>query len=171
MGSNLGMRSHLTTLTADGERDRQQAYAPHGYDLVTDTPDLANASPERVEFIFKRHAETAVRLQMPMLVGEWGAYDRHLNTLAPAQDVIQQFERLLCSETYWTYLPETETFPCFQAINRPYPARIAGKLRNYCHDPKNNIFNCTWEEDPQIEETNDSLYSKMARIRCRKDKC
>ena len=72
MGSNLGMRSHLTPLTADGERDRQQAYAPHGYDLVTDTPDLANASPERVEFIFKRHAETAVRLQMPMLVGEWG---------------------------------------------------------------------------------------------------
>lgn len=152
MGSNLGMRSHIKPITSNGQRDRQQAYAPHGYDLVTDTPDLANASPERVEFIFKRHAETAVCLHMPMLVGEWGAYDRHPNTLAPAQDVVQQFEQLLCSETYWTYLPETETFPCFQAINRPYPAQVAGKLIRYRHDPQNKTFSCRWQEDPAITE-------------------
>lgn len=150
MGSNLGMPSHIQPLSANDQRDPLQAYAPHGYDLVTDTPDLANASPERVEFIFRRHGETAVRLQMPMLVGEWGAYDSHPDTLEPAQDVVRQFEQLLCSETYWTYLPETETFPCFPAINRPYPAQIAGELETYTTNPQSKTFSCTWLEDPTL---------------------
>jgi len=86
-----------------------------------------------------------------MLVGEWGAYDRHPDTLVPAQDVVRQFEQLLCSETYWTYLAKTETFPCFQAINRPYPARIAGDLHQYAYDPQTNMFSCTWLENGSID--------------------
>lgn len=150
MGSNLGMRSHIAPLDVNGVRDPLQAYAPHGYDLVTDTPDIAKASSERVAFIFQRHNKTADRLNMPMLVGEWGAYDQHPGTLAPAQHVLRQFEQRLCSETYWTHLPGTENFPCFPAISRPYPQTVSGSLTRYSFDPDNSIFSCTWQEDPLI---------------------
>jgi len=151
MGSNLGMRSHIEPLAVSGQRDALQAYAPHGYDLVTDTADVANASPERFEFIFRRHGETAARLRMPVLVGEWGAYDRHPGTLVPAQHVIRQFEQMLFSETYWTYLPETEHIPCFQAISRPYPVSVSGRLLRYHYEPFDGSFSCVWLEDPAID--------------------
>jgi endoglycosylceramidase len=150
MSSNLGMRSHIQPVHIDEARDSLQAYAPHGYDLVTDTPDIAAPSAERIEFIFRRHGETAARLAMPALVGEWGAYDRHPGTLAPAQHVVHQFERLLFSETYWAYLPGTQEMPCFQAINRPYPARISGRLIHYSHEPSTRTFTCQWMEDPAV---------------------
>ena len=86
----------------DGRRDAQQAYAPHGYDIVVDTPQLARASNARVEFIFTRHRETAERLDMPMLVGEWGAFGGHGADVVPAAwGVVDVFETLGCSDTYW----------------------------------------------------------------------
>jgi endoglycosylceramidase len=99
-----------------------------------------------VAFIFGRHGETAQRLGMPMLVGEWGAYDRHPGTLAPALDIVAQFEALRCSETYWAYLPGTEAFACFRAISRPYPERVAGVLSRYRYDPHTGAFTCAWQE-------------------------
>lgn len=151
MASNMGVYSGIEPLVGEsGTRDARQAYAPHGYDLVTDTPNLAQASPERIELIFERHGETAERLGMPMLVGEWGAYGRNPGTLPAAWHVVHQFEKLLCSETYWAYEPGMERFPCFQAIHRPYPERVAGTLLGYHYDPTTGVLSSTWEEDGHI---------------------
>lgn len=150
MGSNMGVYSGVEPVVLDGARDPAQVYAAHGYDLVVDTPDIAQASPERVELIFRRHGETAQRLGMPLLVGEWGAYGRSPGTLPAAWQVVHQFEKLLCSETYWAYEPGIEHFPCFQAIQRPYPERVAGTLHSYHYDPESGVFTCTWEENSQI---------------------
>ena len=151
MASNMGVRSAIEPLTlASGDRDPLQAYAPHGYDLVTDTDDVALASPERVALIFERHGETADRLGMPMLVGEWGAYGRVPGTLSAAWQVVRAFEGLLCSETYWTYIDGIDRTPSFRAIHRPYPERVAGFLLNYRYDPTASTFACTWQEDGQI---------------------
>ena len=154
MGSNMGVYSAITPLelrcnAPDGVRDPAQVYAAHGYDLVVDTPDIAQASPERVELIFRRHGETAQRLGVPMLVGEWGAYGSNPGTLPAAWHVVHQFEALLCSETYWAYEPGVERFPCFQAIQRPYPERVAGTLLHYAYDPQQRTFRATWREDEQ----------------------
>jgi endoglycosylceramidase len=149
MGSNMGVYSALEPLTAQGQVDPQQAYAPHGYDLVVDTPYLAEASPERIALIFSRHAETARRLNVPMLVGEWGAFNRATpNTLPAAWAVSRQFERLLCSDLYWHYAPDLDQFPVFQAISRPYPARVSGELCEYGYAEAQGSFNCAWEERP-----------------------
>jgi endoglycosylceramidase len=117
---------------------------------VVDTPSISQADPGRVALIFCRHGDTARRLGMPMLVGEWGAYGRHPNTLPATWQVVRQFEKLLCSDTYWAYEPGIEHFPCFQAIQRPYPERVAGTLREYHYDPQDGIFACTWTEGGQI---------------------
>ncbi len=84
MGSNMSVRSAIVPVELAGQRDPAQVYSPHGYDLVVNTPDIAQASPERVAFIFRRHGETAERLGMPMLVSEWGAYGDHPGTLPAA---------------------------------------------------------------------------------------
>ena len=150
MGSNMGVSSAIEPLLLAEERDPAQVYAPHGYDLVVDTPDIAQASPERVEFIFRRHGETASRLEMPMLVGEWGAYGNSPGTLPAAWHVVHQFETLLCGETYWTYTPEVEYAPCFRAIQRPYPERVSGTLLSYHCDPEAGVFEATWHEDGHV---------------------
>jgi endoglycosylceramidase len=150
MGSNMGVYSAITPLELDGVRDPAQVYSAHGYDLVVDTPDIAQASPERVELIFRRHGETAQRLDMPMLVGEWGAYGSSPGTLPAAWHVTHQFEDLLCSETYWAYQPGIERFPCFRAIQRPYPERVAGSLLSYHFNPNTRVFEAAWQENGQI---------------------
>lgn len=147
MGANMGVYSAIQPLHSEGKRLPQQSYAPHGYDLVVDTPYLADASPERIALIFQRHAETSRRLGMPMLVGEWGAFNREAqDTLPVAWEYSRQFERLLCSDTYWHYASDLEQFPVFQAISRPYPERVAGALVSYHFCPEDDSFTCSWEE-------------------------
>jgi endoglycosylceramidase len=150
MGANIGVISGIEPLVRGGQRDPQQAYAPHGYDLVVDTDWVGSPSPERVELIFKRHAETARRWEWPMLVGEWGAYGRRSGTLSAARQVVSVFERILCSDTYWAFEPAIENADCFPALWRPYPERIAGVLESYHYDPAGWSFECTWQEDPAI---------------------
>jgi endoglycosylceramidase len=144
IGANMGVYSSIEPIA---EPDHlSQVYAPHGYDLVTDTANLSQASPGRVALIFRRHADTAARLGMPLLVGEWGAYGNVQGTLEVARDVVRQFEALLCSETYWDYQPGIEGFPCFRALHRPYPERVAGILTGYRYDPERDEFTCSWHE-------------------------
>lgn len=152
MGSNMGVYSGVQALRgADGELLAPQVYAAHGYDLVVDTPGLAGASSARVELIFRRHGETARRLGLPMLVGEWGAFDAGVTgTLPAAWAVSRLFEDLLCGDTYWHYAPHLDRLPPFQAISRPYPERIAGRLISYRYDPDEACFECAWEEDPAV---------------------
>lgn len=104
ISTNAGVRCGIGLLTdAHGKPDSLQAFAPHGYDVVTDTSDVAAASSQRVELIFARHGETASRLALPMLVGEWGAYYGSASATPAARFVVAQFEKLLCSDTYWSY--------------------------------------------------------------------
>ncbi|HFE53715.1 MAG TPA: hypothetical protein ENK07_09730, partial [Bacteroidetes bacterium] len=127
MASNMGTYSSLEPLKdAAGRRDPLQAYAPHGYDLVTDTPDVTRPCDERVRLIFERHAETARRLGMPMFVGEWGAYGFHAGAEEAAWKVVHVFEQLRCSETYWAYEKNLEQTSYFPALWRPFPERVPG---------------------------------------------
>jgi endoglycosylceramidase len=151
IGANMGVVSHIEPVSGgpvpvSGCHVPPQVYAPHGYDLVTDTANLSQASSERVALIFRRHAETAARLGMPLLVGEWGAYGEAAGTLGVAREVVRQFEALLCGETYWAYQPGIEDFPCFRALHRPYPERVAGDLTGYRYDPERDAFTCSWRE-------------------------
>ena len=148
MGSNMGVYSAIEPVAGGGP----QVYAPHGYDLVVDTPAVAEVGATRVELIFSRHGETAARLGMPMVVGEWGAYGSCPGTLPAARSVARAFERLLCSDMYWEYQPGMEKAACFPAISRPYPERIAGTLESYGYDEARDRFVCSWTEGPGIEE-------------------
>ena len=149
MSANMGIPSGVAlVLGSDGQPDRLQAFAPHGYDIVVDTPDLSNASNERVELIFQRHHETARRLGIPMLIGEWGAFGQADASILPtARHTVAVFERLLCSDTYWAYDRDIQNAAFFSVLERPIPQCIAGTLLSYRTDPRANTFVCSWRED------------------------
>jgi len=151
ISTTSGVRSALEPIVgSEGKPDRLQAYAPHAYDMVTDTRDVAAASNERVELIFTRHGETAKRLGLPMLVGEWGAYYNSADAYPAARFVGSQLEKLRCSDTYWSYTKELVKAAFLAAIARPYPMEISGTLVSYSADFDRAKFTCVWKENPAV---------------------
>jgi endoglycosylceramidase len=147
---NTGVSTALEATTLpDGSRDPNVAYAAHGYDLVVDTKEVENPSYERVEFIFERVAESGKRMNMPVLVGEWGAFHgKSAKMVETARHLVNLFEELQFSNTYWAFYSDIADYPYFQeAIIRPYPQYISGKLLAYDYDFESGAFSCSWEEN------------------------
>jgi len=120
MSANMGIQSALRLLTyGSGKCDPEQAYAPHGYDLVTDTNSLDLTSNERVALIFRRHGELARTLRMPMLVGEWGAFYGNPAAAGAARFTVRQFDLLGCGDLYWAYRRELANSPLLRSLERP----------------------------------------------------
>jgi endoglycosylceramidase len=119
MAANIGIVSAITPLVdQDGRRDPQQAYAPHSYDIVLDTPDAAQADSARIELIFAHHDEAARRLQMPVLIGEWGAFYDNPACVAAARLFVRQLDAYHWSDTYWAYRPTLAQSPLLKALER-----------------------------------------------------
>ena len=151
---NMGVRSALEPLAdAAGRRDPRQAYAPHGYDIVTDTAAAAAASEARLALIFERHRATATRLGLPMVIGEWGAFYGHAGARPAAEFICRQFERLGCGDVYWAAEPDLERQTVFAAFCRPYPMALAGTLVDYRADPVRGEFVCRWREPARGQGT------------------
>jgi endoglycosylceramidase len=169
--ANGGTRSVIEPVVGpDGKPDPLQAYAPHGYDIGTDTPDVAAANNQRVELIFARHAETARRLGLPMLVGEWGAYYNSPHAYPAARFASSQFERHLASDTYWSYTKDLANAAYLPAIARPYPMEISGTLVSYSADFDALKFTAVWKEDPAISAPTriylpEAIFGKSHRIK------
>uniref|UniRef100_UPI00321756CA cellulase family glycosylhydrolase n=1 Tax=uncultured Draconibacterium sp. TaxID=1573823 RepID=UPI00321756CA len=146
---NTGVSTALeATKLPDGTRDPNVAYAAHGYDLVVDTKEVENPSYERVEFIFDRIAESGKRMNMPVLVGEWGAlHGKSPKMIETARHLVNIMEKYNFNNTYWAYYNDIGDYPYFKnAIIRPYPQRIAGNLIEYDYNFSTGEFTCVWEE-------------------------
>ncbi|NLZ95797.1 MAG: glycoside hydrolase family 5 protein [Bacteroidales bacterium] len=148
--SNMGIRSSIARTTLfDGKPDSLLAYAPHGYDLVTDTESASDASSERLSFIYNRFQETGNRLNMPVWLGEWGAFYRHGEEIVPvAQHAITEIENNLYGNAYWSYESKMNKLAYFkQALVRPYPAYTNGELLEYNYDRESNVLTMIWQEE------------------------
>lgn len=154
--SNMGVRSSIERVKLkDGRPDPLVAYAPHGYDLVTDTKGAAAAESERVQFIYKRIKENGERLEMPIWLGEWGAYYNFGEEIVPvAQYAISLIEKCNFGHAYWSYDGGTENKGYFKnALLRPYPAYTNGELLAYSFNRKTNVFTFKWTENSDIQES------------------
>ncbi|MCR2823490.1 cellulase family glycosylhydrolase [Lederbergia panacisoli] len=144
--SNLGTSSMILPV----ENDSTQAYAPHAYDLVTDTELAHTANDRRLELIFERHEETRKRLNMPMLIGEWGAFYETDNTGHVSVHIQRLIEKYLCSDTYWDYVPDMDKSLSFLGVRRGFPKAVAGQLLQYRYEHSLNTFQMKWDESPNI---------------------
>ncbi|WP_430812268.1 MULTISPECIES: cellulase family glycosylhydrolase [unclassified Carboxylicivirga] len=151
--SNVGVKSSIERVRLkDGSPDMLVAYAPHGYDLVTDTDDASSSNSERVEFIYNRIKEKGEQMEMPVWVGEWGAYYSHgEGIVSVARTAIRLIESHLFGNAYWSYNSGTENLAYFKkAILRPYPAYTCGELLQYHYSHATGELNVEWHEATNI---------------------
>ncbi|MEN8226708.1 MAG: cellulase family glycosylhydrolase [Bacteroidota bacterium] len=152
--SNPGVPSGIQRITyADGTKEEKLAYAPHGYDLVVDTKAYTNASNNRVGYLFDQIYRTSKRLDMPMLVGEWGAFSGVDSSFVDQTlFILEKFENFRCSQTFWAHYQGMEKHPYFKTLIRPRPMEVAGTIESFSYDPKQNRFSCSWFEDGKVQE-------------------
>ena len=148
----VALARSIAVMDGAGKPDALQIFAPHAYDIVVDTRDLALASDERLELIYRRHAETGKKMNMPVLIGEWGALGGGNPAILPtARFNIAMMEKYLLNETYWAYEGNLDRGACAEVFQRPIPARVNGLLLSYKTDFAAGKFTCTWKEDPAVK--------------------
>ncbi len=140
--SNMGIPCGL-----DRINDEKICFAPHGYDLVVDTPGVGSLSSNgRVKAIFDGHLSTQKRLNAPVIVGEWGAFGHYEDTIPQCKYLISLFEDNLWSNTYWCYHANFDTVPVLKYLKRAYPIAMIGEIISYRYDFENKSFVCKWNE-------------------------
>lgn len=161
--SNLGVPCAVQPVRRNGLRDAQQAFAPHAYDFMVDTPAYRYASDERVGGMFGAHLRTQQRLQMPVVVGEWGGFGeegddawlRHITYL------LSLFDRNRWSSAYWQYTDGFFSSALMRVLVRPYPQAVAGTIEAYGYDAGKKEFTMTFSQ----RETGESVLSTPFPVR------
>jgi endoglycosylceramidase len=101
----------------NGNPDPLVAYAAHGYDLLTDTKQVGSQATGRIDLIFGRIDEASKRMNVPVLVGEWGAFHGSSEGFDNAtRHIISLFDKYGFSNTYWAYRPNIETDSYFKFL-------------------------------------------------------
>ena len=106
-------------------------YSPHGYDLTVDTPAIALSSNTRAATIFARHKETQDRLDVPVIVGEWGALDLGSGITSHGRFLADLFDSYGWSWTYWCWQEGFGESEAAEVLTRPRPIAFAGTATNY----------------------------------------
>jgi endoglycosylceramidase len=152
--SNPGVPSGIKRIEyEDGSLEEKMAYAPHGYDLLVDTRAYVNASRDRVEFLFDLTHQTARELNMPMLVGEWGAFHgMDSSYVTQARYILDKFEEYKSSQTFWARYQGMEDHPYFNELIRPRPVAVAGDIMSFGYDPDLKVFTCRWRERESCQQ-------------------
>lgn len=143
--ANMGIESGIELVRdREGKIDPHQVYTPHGYDLVVDTDLYEIYNQDRVDLIFETHRKVQERLNIPTLIGEWGAFTNHQATPKLTKTLLQIFERNLWSHTYWCYTKDIREMPFVHVLNRAYPQETGGELLAYQYDDKTGQLEMTF---------------------------
>lgn len=148
---NTGVGSGIERVNlVDGTPDPLVAYAPHGYDLVTDTEAVALASDQRVAYIYGQINKKGTELGMPVWLGEWGAfYGNSTSAMKVAKDAVGLIEKHGFGNAYWSYGAETPELDFFnKVLVRAYPAYVNGHLISYKNDFDKGTYTMEWEQNP-----------------------
>lgn len=124
--ANLGIPSGQPALADDN-----WVYSPHGYDLTVDTEAVTMSSNTRARTIFSRCAETAERLGVPVIVGEWGALTLADGVRDHAIFLLDEFDSSGWSWTYWVWEKGFADSEAARTLTRPRPIAFAGDGKSW----------------------------------------
>lgn len=136
--ANLGVPSGQPSLD-----DTNWSYSPHGYDLTVDTPAIAFSSNTRVGTIFARHAETAKRLDVPVIVGEWGGLGLGEGIASHGRHLQDLFDEYGWSWTYWVWQEGFAESEAAAVLTRPRPVAFAGD--GIAWSFREGVFHARWK--------------------------
>ncbi len=149
--SNLGIPCSVPAITVNGEREKQQCFGPHGYDLMVDTPAYKYASNERVSVIFGEHKRTQDRLDVPVVVGEWGGFSEGTEWFPHIEFLLDTFDKNKWSNTYWAYFKGLLDLPLMDVLCRVYPRAVTGEIISYGLDRKSNVFTLKYNQEKDFD--------------------
>lgn len=150
--SNLGIPYSAPAVEVNGVREKQLAFAPHGYDLFVDSPLYKYASNERVDSIFEEHQRSQQRLGVPVIVGEWGGFTGGNRWIGHIDHLIEFFNSNNWSSVYWAYDKKILKSPVIDSLSRPYPQRINGDLISFSYDKEDKYFRMSFVQNEDNDE-------------------
>ncbi len=146
--SNLGIPFEIKT----GENF---VYSPHIYDIFIDSPLYNNySSNERVQYIIDSVRKNQIKMNVPVIVGEWGGAGslKHCQWIEHIDYIMAQFEKNHWSSIYWALNFGNNKF--LDTFNRPYPVAVCGKIKEIYTETQEKSFRFVWEQDEFFENKN-----------------
>lgn len=150
--SNMGIEAGTMPIMIENKLEALQVYAPHGYDLVVDSPLVVMSSNKRIEAILDAHKRVQQRLNIPVIFGEWGAHYKNSEALEHIEYVLNYFDRNKWSHTYYCWFESIEEYPISSKLSRPYPQAVAGVIEDYNFNFTSQEFNLNWIQNQQLVE-------------------
>lgn len=167
--SNLGIPCSTPAVTVNGKRETQLCFAPHGYDLMVDTPDYKYASNSRTGSIFDEHLRTQKRLNVPVLVGEWGGSggNEDKTWLSHINYLLDKFDGNQWGQTYWCYSEGIFDTVVVESLLRTAPVAVSGTIDSYVTDREDGKFTLKYTQGYEFEKpTEIFVHRKPRRIDC-----
>lgn len=149
--SNLGIPCCNTPVTVNGERETNQVFAPHAYDLMVDTPAYKYASNSRVGMIFDQHRKTQERLEVPCIVGEWGSCAEGDGWYPHIRFLHKKFDSYKWSNTYWCYYDGILGEDFMKVLTRPRPKAVTGEIISYEYDHDDGKFELIYNQTEKFK--------------------
>ncbi len=149
--SNLGIPYSTPAVNYDGKREEKLCFAPHAYDLMVDTPAYKYASDERVGSIFDEHRRAQERLDVPVIVGEWGSQAEGTGWLPHIEFLLDKFDGYKWGHTYWCYYHGLLETPIMNLLKRTAPVAVCGEIDSYSFDRENNVFSLEYTQDKEYD--------------------
>lgn len=146
---NSGVKQSAPPITVNGIREPLQCFGPHGYDVAVDTPLYQYANADRVKAFFTEMYHTQLRLQVPVIVGEWGGCSDNKDTswFPHAYELLDFFDEKQWGQAYWDYHGDDMDSPLMELLSRAHPVAVAGDIIRYRFDRKSNRFTLHYRAD------------------------
>ncbi len=148
--SNIGIPCSNLPIEVNGEREPNQCFQPHGYDLMVDTPAYKYANNSRAGVIFAEHKRTQDRLNVPVMVGEWGGGGEGTEWFPHVEFLLETFEGNKWSYTYWQYFNGVLDAPLSDLLDRPYPEAVTGEIKKLGFSASTGEFELNYEQDREF---------------------
>lgn len=150
---NSGVKQSVPPITVNGKREPLQCFGPHSYDFSVDTPLYQYANSSRVKAFFNEMRNTQLRLNVPVVVGEWGGCSDNKDTswFPHAFELLDYFDENQWGQMYWDYHGDDLDAPLMDMLCRTHPVAVAGEVKSFGFDRENGEFTLNYNSDGEGE--------------------
>ena len=166
--SNAGVPCNAGPIIHNGEREKNQCFTPHAYDFTVDSPAYENANNDIVRAFFEQLRRSQERLDIPVIVGEWGGGGEGTKWYPHISFLLDLFEKFKWSNTYYFYLEDAEELayrnkedvgkedlfdiPLVDTVlNRPFPMAVCGDISAFHYDETARTFQLRYTQDMDFD--------------------
>ncbi len=150
---NGGVRLSVEPISVKGRREPLQCFGPHAYDMTVDTPLYKYANAGRVKAFFSEMRNSQLRLNVPVVVGEWGGCSDNKDTswFPHAQELLDFFDEMQWGQAYWDYHGDDLDSPLMSLLCRTHPIAVDGEIDFYRYDRQTDVFTLKYTSDTDGE--------------------